>query len=81
MKYLNMKKRLLNLESIVKTELYWYAKENNYNRRVTIKGHLSNQWISVYNELCAYRDSFQLKDNDPIWARMRIMQKQIGMMR
>ena len=81
MKYINVKKRVLNLENIVKTELYWYAKENNYNCRVAIKGHLSNQWLDVYSELCAYRDSFELKDNDPLWAKMKIMQKEIGMMR
>lgn len=81
MKYINVKKRVLNLENIVKTELYWYAKEKNYNRRMSIKGYLSNQWIDVYSEICGYRNSFELKDNDPLWAKMRIMQKQIGMLR
>lgn len=81
MKYIQMKNKVLDLEVITKTTLYWYKKENNYTNRVKKKEVLSNAWLQVYNELCAYRNSFQLKDNDPLWAKMRIMQKQIGMMR
>ena len=80
MKYLQIKKEVLELEKYIKREVYWARKETKREEVMRTKIRIGTDWYQTYANLCAYRNRFDLKENDPLWTKMRELQKMIGIM-
>lgn len=80
MKYIQLKKKILNLENSVKFNLLVSAKTHKPNPAVKIS--LSNEWLDCYMYLQTLRNKFILdEDRDPLYCKLRQIRKELTLIR
>ena len=80
MRYIQLKKKILNLENSVKFNLLVSAKTHKPNP--TAKMSLSNEWLDCYMYLQSLRNKFVLdEDRDPLYFKLRQIRKELTLMR
>lgn len=80
MRYIQLKNKIKNLESSVKTSIYNCKKGRS--SCLSCRMTLSNAWLDCYMDLQQFRNRFILdEDRDPLYIKLREIRKFISLMR